>query len=99
MFNSLASSNAQLKAGRVKALAVSSPRRSPFIQEVRSFAESGMPALRNFDVSVWAGLFGPAKLPVTGVQRLNSEVAKLLRSPDFRAQLSAQYARQRPGYA
>lgn len=93
MFDSLASSSAQLKAGRVKALGVTSRRRSPFIQDVPTFAEGGVAPLKDFEVNVWAGLFAPAGTPRAVGQRLNEEVARLLRTPGFRAQLSAQYIR------
>ena len=93
MFDSIASSNGQLKGGRVKAIAVTSSTRSPFLQSTPTVAESSDPKLKDFEVVVWAGLFAPAGTPNAAVVRLNDEVNKILRSPEYQAQLASQFIR------
>lgn len=78
---------AQVKAGRAKALAVSSDARWPSLPEVPTFAEAGLP---EFQEKAWLGLFAPAGTPRAVVERLNSEMVKFLRTPEARATLEAQ---------
>jgi tripartite-type tricarboxylate transporter receptor subunit TctC len=93
MFDSVASSNAQIKADRVQAIATSGSTRSPFLMTTPTVMEAGGAPLRSFDVSVYVGLFAPAGVPAAVVQRLNTEVARQLRNPEFRAQLAGQFIR------
>ncbi|ARP93120.1 Bug family tripartite tricarboxylate transporter substrate binding protein [Bordetella genomosp. 13] len=93
MFDSVASSNALLKGGRVKALAVTSPQRSPFLPDVPTMVESADDSLADFEVTVWTGLFAPAGTPAEVVTRLNREIGVLLRSPAFTEQLAQQFIR------
>lgn len=93
MFDSLASSNAQIKGDRVKALATTGNARSPFLMSVPTISESAGAPLKDFQVTVYTGLFAPAGTPEAVVRRLNEEVGKLLRSTDFRAQLAGQFIR------
>lgn len=93
MFDSLASSNAQIKGNRVTALATTGPGRSPFLMSVPTVSESAGVPLKDFQVTVYTGLFAPAGTPEAVVRRLNGEVGKLLRSTDFRAQLAGQFIR------
>jgi len=93
MFDSVASSNVLLKAGRVKPLAVSSPARSPFLTDVPTVTEAGGAELKSFDVTVWSGVFAPAAAPQSVVQRVNEAVNHQLRSSDFRARMAAQFIR------
>ncbi len=67
------------KDGRVRALAVSGPNRSPLAPEIPTIAESGLPG---FSVVLWFGLFGPASMPPPLAQKINSEVKKALQSPE-----------------
>ena len=66
------------KHGRVRALGVSGPRRSPLAPEVPTIAESGLP---DFSIVLWFGLLGPAGMPPELVQRIHGEVRKALQSP------------------
>jgi len=93
MFDSLASSNVLLKAGRVKPIAVTAPRRSPFLMDVPTVIEAGGTDLRTFEVTVWTGVFAPAGTPPEAVRRINDEIGNQLRSGEFRAQLAAQFIR------
>ena len=84
MLSNLPPAMAMLRAGRNKALAVTSGVRAGSIPQVPTFAESGYPA---FVQDVWFGLFAPAGTPQEIVKRLNAEVATVLRDPALVAQL------------
>jgi len=60
LFSSLGAASAHIQAGRIKALAVTSSKRSSMFPDVPTLAESGY---QNFDASIWFGVVGPAKLP------------------------------------
>ena len=78
-----------LKAGKLRALAVGSDKRSVVVPEVPTIAESGVPG---FDYGVWYGIFGPAKTPPALVARLSEQLKKTLSSPEVAKQLLAQGA-------
>ena len=84
-FASIAAVLPQVKAGRLRALAVSTPRRSPIVPEVPTVAEAGVPG---YEVTPWFGLFGPAALPKDIVARLHAEVTRILALPDVRERLA-----------
>ena len=92
-FLSPVTAHAQLKAGRVKALAVSSKTRFAGAPDIPSAAEAGIPGM---DVRLWFGLFTTAKTPRAVVMKLNREVADVLNKPDVRAMLLAQGAEAAP---
>jgi tripartite-type tricarboxylate transporter receptor subunit TctC len=76
----------QIQAGKIKALATTSPRRSPLLPNVTTLAEQGLdPELRN-----WFGVFAPARTPATVVARLNAEFVKAMRSPRIQEFLKVQ---------
>jgi tripartite-type tricarboxylate transporter receptor subunit TctC len=74
----------QIKAGRARALAVSSAKRVPEFPDVPTFAELGYPELT---ASIWFSLSGPAGMPADIVNRLNAEVRRTLQLPDVRDRL------------
>jgi len=76
-----------LKAGKLRALAVSSAKRLPMLPDTPTIAESGY---KGFDTSDWKMLVAPAGTPVDVVSRLNAEVAKALSKPETVAQLQAE---------
>jgi len=78
---------ALMKAGKVRALAVTTAKRSSAAPEVPSFAESG---LADYDVTLWYGLLAPAGLPGAIANRLNAEVVKALAAPDGQSRFAAQ---------
>jgi len=80
----VASAIPQIRAGRVRALAVLSERRVPSLPEVPTAKEAGVD---NFVVTVWYGLFAPAGTPRAIVERLAREVIRALESPELRNQL------------
>jgi len=81
MFDNLASSLAQMRAGRVKALAVTTAKRSALAPELPTIAESGLPG---FDISTWFGVFAPGGTPRDIVERLHAEFVKALADPAVR---------------
>jgi tripartite-type tricarboxylate transporter receptor subunit TctC len=70
---------AQVKAGRLRALGVTSPRRAPFAPEVPTIAESGLPG---YEVIGWFGLFAPAHTPASVVETLHRAFAHAVEQPD-----------------
>ncbi len=76
-----------IKAGKLKALGVTSARRTTIAPEIPTVAEGGLPGL---DAAAWAGLFVPAGTPAAIVARLNSEVEEILKRADVRERLIAQ---------
>ena len=89
MVSSLPSAMGQIKAGKLRALAVTSARRSTSMPEVPTVAESGY---KDFDVSTWYGLFMPAGTPAAIVGTVNAEVNRLLALPEMKAAVNAQGA-------
>jgi tripartite-type tricarboxylate transporter receptor subunit TctC len=77
----------QVKAGRLKALAVTGLKRSPMAPEVPSVAELGYPQLESL---AWIGLLAPAGTPAEIVGRINAEAVKAMRAPDTRESLGRQ---------
>jgi len=74
----------QVKAGKVRALAVTSARRSALAPELPTVAESGFPG---FEVVGWFGWVAPAATPIAIVDRLNREIVRILKLPDMRERL------------
>jgi len=87
MFPGLAAALPHIKAGKVRALAITGTKRHPLVPEVPTFEESGY---AGFDGVQWYGIVGPANLPPAIVKRLNEEINKLLESPDLRERLSGE---------
>src|SRR5262245_32892163 len=78
MFDNISSIGPHAKAGRVKGIAVSGPRRSPVFPDLPTVAEAGVPG---YETVAWGGVIGPAKLPAEVVQKLNAEIKKALATP------------------
>jgi tripartite-type tricarboxylate transporter receptor subunit TctC len=91
-FDNLASASANIKAGKLKALAVTTARRAKAMPELPAIAE----ALPGFDVNTWFGLFGPAGLPADQTQRLNKAFTEALASPELQARLTTLMAEPMP---
>jgi tripartite-type tricarboxylate transporter receptor subunit TctC len=83
-----------VKAGKVKALAVTSLKRVAQLPDVPTVAESGYP---DFEDYTWVGVFGPARLPAEVVARLNSAINDALRETAFRERLLAAGLEATPG--
>ena len=93
MFDNLANAMAQVKAGKLRALAVTTAQRSKLAPELPTMAEAGLPG---FDISTWYGLFAPAGTPPDVVTKWNADVTAMLRTPDMRDRLLAQGAEPAP---
>jgi tripartite-type tricarboxylate transporter receptor subunit TctC len=81
LFGSLPSLLGHAKGGRVRALAVGTPKRSPSLPDVPTVAESGYPG---FDASLWLGIVAPAGTPQAIVDRLNREIVSIVTAADTR---------------
>jgi len=93
MFDNLANATPQVKAGKLKALAVTTAQRSPLAPELPTMAEAG---LGGFDISTWYGLLAPAGTPRDIIAKWNAEVTRILNAPDVREKLMAQGAEPAP---
>ena len=87
IFDNLASVLPHVKVGRLRALAVTSLKRLPLVPELPTVAESGV---AGFELTGWHGMFAPAGTPRDIVQRLSSEISRILAAPDMRQQLAGQ---------
>ena len=90
MFDNLPSAMPHIKAGKIKALAVTSAERSAALPELPTVAEAG--PLKGFEASSWFGLLAPAGTPAEVVNRLQQETAKALATPALKERLQAQGA-------
>lgn len=86
MFSSILSAMPHSRAGKMKALAVTSARRSSVMPELPTVAESGLPA---YDVNPWYGLFAPAGTPREVVEKINREVVGILQLPEVKERFAA----------
>ncbi len=89
MFDNLPPSLPHIKAGKLRALAVTSTTRAPALPDLPTMAESGLPG---FEASSWFGLLAPAGTPPAIVAKINAEVAKWLATPEAREKLAKQGA-------
>ncbi|MDQ0017318.1 tripartite-type tricarboxylate transporter receptor subunit TctC [Variovorax boronicumulans] len=92
MFDNLPSSMAQIKAGKLTALAVTSAQRSPALPDIPTVEEAGGPTLKGFEASSWFGLLAPAGTSPEIVNRIQQEVAKSLGTPAIKEKMLAQGA-------
>ena len=92
MFDNLPSALPHIRSGKLKALAVTSARRSEALPELPTIAESGVPELKAFEASSWFGLLAPAAQPADQVARVQREAAKALATPAIRERLASQGA-------
>jgi tripartite-type tricarboxylate transporter receptor subunit TctC len=86
MFATVTGIQPHIKTGRAKALAVSTAKRSNFMPDVPTVAET----LPGFEMLSWFGLLAPANAPAAVITRMNAEVGKVLAHPDVRSALAAQ---------
>jgi len=92
-FDNLAAASANIRSGKLKALAVTTARRSSVMPELPTMAESGLPG---FDVGTWFGLFGPARLPADVTARLAQAFTDALGSAELRTRMAALMAEPSP---
>jgi tripartite-type tricarboxylate transporter receptor subunit TctC len=85
MFIDLAPGLEHVRAGTLRALAVTTKERSALLPDLPSLHEAGIPG---YDVTSWAGLFAPAGTPKVIVSRLNAEVARIIANPEAKARIA-----------
>jgi tripartite-type tricarboxylate transporter receptor subunit TctC len=86
-FPNLPSALPFIKTGKLKALGVTTSKRSDSAPQIPTLAEAGVPG---YDMSTWYGLIGPAKIPADIVKKLNDELQLVLQTPEVRNKLIAQ---------
>lgn len=85
MFTTTASAQPHIASGRIRVLAVTTPKRSSMMPTVPTMAEAGVPGV---NVSSWAGISGPAGIPAPVTKRLAQEFARALQLPDVKDRLN-----------
>ncbi len=86
-FDALITSGPHVKSGRLRALGIASPQRSPQFPDVPTMAEAGFP---NMELVAWFGIFAPAGTPRAVVRRLHDEFLKAMRNPEVVDKLTGQ---------
>jgi len=86
-FASGASTQAFVKAERLRALAVSTPKRARALPDIPTVAEAGVPG---YEFTIWFGFYGPAAMPADVVNRIHTELARILAQADVRDRLIAE---------
>ena len=89
IFDNLPSALPHIKAGKLKALAVTSSQRVPQLPNVPTMVEAGVPG---YDVMSWFGLLAPANTPKPLIDKLNQAIVEILKTPDVQQQIEAQGA-------
>src|SRR5688572_7044115 len=82
MLDTAASAMPHVRSGKLRALAISAPRRSPELPELPTFAEAGLP---QYDTNAWYSMHAPAGTPPDIVRRLNAELVAILKDPEILA--------------
>lgn len=87
MFSNLLTSMPHVRAGKLRAIGISSPKRSPQASDLPAIAESGLPG---FSAVPWYGVLGPAGMPRAIVDKLNAEIARSVLQPDIKERFVSQ---------
>lgn len=93
MFGTAAITLAQVRAGRLKALGVSTSKRSPLLPDVPTIAEGGAPG---YEMNIWWGVLAPAGTPAALIATVHAEIATILKQPDSMQRLAAEGAEPAP---
>ena len=93
MFDNLANSMQQVKAGKLKAIAVTTAKRSALVPELPTLSETGVPG---FDIYTWWGFMAPAGTPKEIIAKWNTEVTRILNTPEMKAFFAQQGAEPAP---
>ena len=83
-FDNMASALPHVKTERVRALAITTPKRSPLLPDLRTMIEAG---IAGYDSSSWNGLVVPAKTPAAAIDRFHAELVKVLNTAEMREKL------------
>ncbi len=86
LFSTLLQADTQLKAGRLRALAVTTKKRSPAAPDLPTMQEAGV---AGYEVAGWYGVLAPARTPRPVIDKLNVEIVRILHSPDIQNRLAA----------
>ena len=92
MFDNLPSALPHIKSGKLKALAVTSNKRSGTVPELPTVEEAGGATMKGFEASSWFGLLAPSSMPAAQAQRIQQEVAKMLERAEMKEKFQAQGA-------
>jgi tripartite-type tricarboxylate transporter receptor subunit TctC len=97
MFDNLASATPNIRAGKLKALAVTTSARATALPDLPTISEAGAAqGLRGFDINTWFGVLAPAKTPAPIIAKLNSEIGKALQAPDVKERMARMGAEPAP---
>jgi tripartite-type tricarboxylate transporter receptor subunit TctC len=86
MFDTIAQQTQNIALGKVRAIAVTGPKRSPLLPDVPTAQEAG---LKNFDVTIWFGVLAPAGTPASVVERLNREIVAVMSTDEMKKRMQA----------
>lgn len=89
MFDNMPSAIGHVRAGKLRALAVTTPKRSPALPDVPTIAEAGVPG---YSATSWFGLLAPANTPAPVLAKLNASILKALADPDVKKKMAEQGA-------
>jgi len=96
-FDNLATASANIRSGKLRAIAMTTERRSSVMPDVPTISESPRElGLHDFNIDTWFGLFGPAQLPPETTQRLNRAFVDALQSPELRSRAATLMAELAP---
>jgi tripartite-type tricarboxylate transporter receptor subunit TctC len=94
IFDSVLSMTPHLKAGKLRPLAVTTPKRVATLPDLPTMAEAGLPG---YSITLWIAMFGPSGMPAGVTARLNKEINRILTTPEVRDQMAAQGSEVAPG--
>ena len=90
MFDVLVTIQPHLRTGRVRALAVTSDKRSPYAPDIPTMAESGVKGFSEAGSDLWMGIVGPAGLPKPVIEKLHAKLIESMRAPEVTQRVNAQ---------
>lgn len=93
MFDTIAQQTGNISSGKLRALAVTGPKRSPLLPDVPTAQEAG---IKDFDVTIWFGVLAPAGTPAPVIDRLSKEIAAVMNAEDMKKRMQADGAEARP---
>lgn len=93
MFDTIAQQTQNVAVGKVRAIAVTGPKRSPLLPDVPTAQEAG---LKDFDVTIWFGVLAPAGTPAPVIERLNREIVAVMSTDEMKKRMQADGAEAKP---
>lgn len=93
MFDTIAQQTQNIAAGKVRAIAVTGPKRSPLLPDVPTAQEAG---LKDFDVTIWFGVLAPAGTPAPVIDKLSREIGAVMSTDEVKKRMQADGAEARP---